>query len=405
VALRGRALLLLFAVANSSAADASSLAGSLHRFVTENSTVFVGEAPDILTPFIERLASRGTALPATSTLPGFTYRFNVELGTFERESGTLGPVFLERGETLGRSLLALGMSYLDADLGEFDGRNLADQVDFRSDIKSAPRIRTSLVFRELDVRAQIATLSATYGVTDRLDANVLLPLVRTSLDLEARRSGRIGGEPALVDTVRLHDEAVGVGDLLLRAKYQLIGGAPLYVAAGLAVRAPTGSEEDFHGLGDWTVEPALVASRTLHGHDLHLNLGVECDADDVGRSRGRYGVGVALQPLERVAVLIDLVGSSSFVGDDLGATRAGTAGIFSSSRFLTRFEARPRLRQPGGTVFVFPSVPRTDIVDVAVGFKLTLSARAAAFVSALLPVVNDALRAEVVPAGGLEYTF
>ena len=56
-------------------------------------------------------------------------------------------------------------------------------------------------------------------------------------------------------------------------------------------------------------------------------------------------------------------------------------------------------------MFVFPSVPRTDIVDVAVGFKLTLSARAAAFVSALLPVVNDALRAEVVPAGGLEYTF
>jgi hypothetical protein len=116
-------------------------------------------------------------------------------------------------------------------------------------------------------------------------------------------------------------------------------------------------------------------------------------------------VGASLQPLERLAVLVDLIGSSSFVADDLPATRAGTAGIFSSSSFLARFETRPRLRRPDGTVFLFPSVPRTDIVDVAVGLKLAVSARAVAYAGALFPVVDDALRAEVVPGVGLEITF
>ncbi len=402
---RGASLLLLAAVALPSSTDAS-LADSLHRFITENSTVFVGQAPDILTPFIERLATRGTALPATSTFPGFAYRFNLELGTFEREPGSLGPVFLERGETLGHSRLALGMSYLDADLTEFDGRNLADQIDFSSDVTSLePRIRTSLAFQEFDIRAQIVSLSATYGITDRWDLNLLVPLVRTSLDLKARRSGRIGDHPPQVDTVRLHDEAFGVGDVQLRTKYQLVGRAPLYVAAGLGVRAPSGAEADFQGLGDWTVEPSLIASRAVRGHDLHLNLGVELDADDIRRSRGRYGVGAALQPLERIAVLIDVIGSSSFVADDLPATRAGTAGVFSSSSFLARFETRPRLRQPDGTTFLFPSVPRTDIVDLAVGLKLALPARGVAYVGVLIPIVKDALRAEVVPEGGVEFTF
>jgi len=38
-----------------------------------------------------------------SASAGFTYRYNPQLEVFERTSDTLGPLFLERPDTLGRA--------------------------------------------------------------------------------------------------------------------------------------------------------------------------------------------------------------------------------------------------------------------------------------------------------------
>src|SRR2546430_125689 len=108
------ALLAPLLLARAPSAQARSLADSLHGFIDENASIFHGGVPDPLTPLITRLAERGTSLPATSTLPGVTYRAVIEFGTFERKAGPLGAVFLETAETLGRGRLALGFDYLFA---------------------------------------------------------------------------------------------------------------------------------------------------------------------------------------------------------------------------------------------------------------------------------------------------
>jgi hypothetical protein len=135
---------------------------------------------------------------------------------------------------------------------------------------------------------------------------------------------------------------------------------------------------------------------------VHTSLGVDVDADDVERSRASYAIGGTLQIHPRVAALLDVVGTSGFVANDL---QIDAFGIQPQSRFLDQFQTRPTQVFGVRHARVFSSVPRTDTVDLAVGAKVQLFSRAAGFVSVLVPIVRDGLRASAVPVGGVEYTF
>jgi hypothetical protein len=45
---------------------------------------------------VQQLAPGAADFPAVSTVPGLTFRYNPELQAFERSSGSLGPVYVER---------------------------------------------------------------------------------------------------------------------------------------------------------------------------------------------------------------------------------------------------------------------------------------------------------------------
>jgi hypothetical protein len=199
----------------------------------------------------------------------------------------------------------------------------------------------------------------------------------------------------------LHDDAFGVGDLLLRTKYRIARTSLVDVATGLTLRAPTGSKGDFHGIGDWTVTPAAILSREFDQHELHANLGVECNAGDLTRSRVRYGIGATIHLTERFAGLVDVLGSSGVADDEF--SQDGIA--YPTSRFSGPFQTGPAVAGSDGFVRFTSVVPRTDIVDLALGMKGTLVGRMVGFVTVILPLTNDGLRATAIPAGGIEYTF
>ena len=79
---------------------------------------------------VKQLAPSAADFPALSTVPGFTYRYNPQLSVFERSSASLGPVFVERPQTLGRGKFDLGVSYLFVDFAELNGKDL-DRLAFR----------------------------------------------------------------------------------------------------------------------------------------------------------------------------------------------------------------------------------------------------------------------------------
>jgi hypothetical protein len=395
--------------AGGSPAAGASLATSLHQFIRDKSQIFQSDVAETLTPLLERLAARGTALPATSTAPGIFYVFDYETGVPRREVGSFGSIFIETPQTVGRRNFTVGLAYLHADLTQFDGHDLAGQVDFgsRTPLSNGALLRTALPFDQFALHTDSLSVFGTYGITDRWDVNVLTPLLYTRLDVQARQVAHVKEptgevEPLGNTPVSFEGTAVGVGDVLVRTKYRLTDpGTPASAAVGLTLRTPTGSAGDFQGLGDWTLEPYLSAARGFGPHELHGVMGFELNTDDPQRSRVTYGIGGTIRLLSWLSMIVDLFGSSGVTDDTFDFSARGSVPV---SDFLTRFETRPPMRR-NGEVEVFAFVPRTDIVDVSIGWKVRLWERGSAYVSAVIPVVRDGLRAPVIPAAGIEYTM
>jgi hypothetical protein len=160
----------------------------------------------LLSLMTQQFASAAADFPAVSTVPGLTFRYNPALQAFERSSGSLGPVYVERPQTIGRGKLDVGFAYLFQDFDELDGASL-DGLSFRlshADCCGGPGFATpdgviggtpetefeldtaDIVFDKFDLESHVLSLYATYGITDRWDVNVLLPIIFTSLDVSTR---------------------------------------------------------------------------------------------------------------------------------------------------------------------------------------------------------------------------
>jgi hypothetical protein len=206
-------------------------------------------------------------------------------------------------------------------------------------------------------------------------------------------------------TLKVDESAAGIGDLQLRTKYRLYQQGNVQVASGLTLRIPTGEEGDFQGIGDYTVTPQMVVSYAEGSYDLHLSLGVETDADDLERSRGRYGIGGSLGIFDRLTANLDIIGTSSFVDDEKEELiPGGDATVLNAQR--SRFTHDPvEFRAAGADAILLTEVPRSDIVDVAVGFKVNIVGELVGFVSFIVPITSDGLRADFVTGTGLEMSF
>lgn len=402
-----RIVLLVIILAAPLPANARSLAGNLHRFVANVATPIKAEVVDSITPVVERVAVRGIDFPVTSTAPSVTYTYDFELQTYQRASGSLGPIYGQRADTIGRRRLAVGFSYLYADLVNENGRDFGKRINLGTHV-TADDTDVVGVFQgsHFSLASHVFSLSATYGVTNRWDVNVVLPVVDTILDLDGTVGARTQtGEQVFqnTDRVRFQDyfdnESTGLGDLLLRTKYRFRDdheGPAL--ASELALRLPTGDPENFHGLGDVIVSPTLVVSHGIGPHNVHGHLGVELNADDLQRTRARYGIGAVVQPLSRLAVVVDVLGSSSFTDDTFTIPTRG-AIVPAFNLFPNDFVAGER----SDAIVAF--VPRSDVVDVSVGLKVRLFGSVVAFVNVIVPATRDSLRADVIPAAGLDATF
>lgn len=391
---------------------------------TTHTAHFTSDSLATLGLLTQQLASSAADFPAISTVPGFTFRYSPELQAFERSSGNLGPVFVERPQTLGKGKVDVGLSYLYVNFDELEGEQL-DSLTFRGlehndccplvGNPTQPGFETDtadLFFEEFDLESHVLSVFATYGITDRWDVNLLIPIIVTNLDMTARarvndESGTgthsfepVGpGDPRVTETTASSDDsATGVGDLLLRTKYQFIDEETFDFASGLTLRIPTGDEDDFQGIGDTTLTPFFSVSQVYGAVDLHLSTGVEINTEDLDRSRVRYGAGASYQIGERLALLADVIGSSGLADDELSV---------EVPRFLNvAGTPDPSLTiDPDNPTATATSEIRTDIVDLALGIKANFAPSAVGFISFFIPLNDEGLRAEVIPATGLEVSF
>ena len=211
-----------------------------------------------------------STLPITSSAGGFTYRLNPALGTVMRSSDSFGPFFTERSLTAGRFRSSFGISYRSATFENIDGRDLQDGTL----VSTASRLRTEsqpfdVETVSLRIHDDTVTPFVNYGVTDRFELGAALPIVR--LTLSGQRVDTYRGRQFIQATGSA--SASGIGDLIVRAKYNVVRRGAGGVAIGGEARLPTGDEENLLGAGEASIRPRVIASAERDRLGLHGELG------------------------------------------------------------------------------------------------------------------------------------
>ncbi len=364
-----------------------------------------GGAFDALGDAIADTAARN--LPIVSSSAGFTYQYNPQLEIFERTSDTLGPLFLERPDTLGQGKFNFNVSYQYVELNELDGTSTRalearDPIIVRVTDASGALVGFSAnrLRYNFQLINNIVGLSATYGVLDNLDVNILVPLIATHFEVGATTQrlfvagtdGVFAPQPGVPASSELAGQKNGVGDILLRAKYQLPRWDIWRSAAGLQLRLPSGDKDNFQGTGTFEASPFFYLSTVLWGRvEPHANVGVDLRSDDVARSEGRYGLGVDGDVTRRIGLSLAFLGRSQFKG----------SASADDTNFLHLTSSGPALRPLLGVDF-----NRKDFYDLSFGARAVIWRQIMIFANGIYALNNDGLRNDsVIPVVGFEGTF
>jgi len=238
-----------------SAQDTEKLAARIPRMVIDNALenldIFLGLAIPIdvdeesllqqiafTVPLTKTISSQLSSFPLGSSAGGFSWTFDPALGTFDRVSDSFGPVFAERALTVGRGRVNLGVNYQRATFDKFEGVDLDDGIKVYSG--------SPVVFIQDSLHMKLSTdtlgIFGTYGITDRIDVGVAVPIVRTELDarisgLVFTSSGQFSDAP--IERASTSGTASGLGDIVVRGKYNFWSRPGGGLAAGIDVRLPT----------------------------------------------------------------------------------------------------------------------------------------------------------------------
>lgn len=405
------------------------------------------------------LASQITTFPLASSSGGLSFVTN-ERGETTRTSTTFGPLFAERAVTIGRGKLNLGYTFQATSYNSFEGLDLdTDDLRFISQHNNccpagsnAPTTTTDFnpaFERDLLLSSLTTTIStntnaffANYGLTNSFDVGIAVPFVHVDIDASVTgqilRTATSGITPPLhtfvegadvdLKTVSDSGSASGLGDILLRAKYNVYRTETMAFAGALDLRLPTGDEDDLLGTGAYQVQPFFVASGEFGRVSPHVNIGYTfsngetsaqaADVDDPEGTFGQPAAGVDQHPLDLsvpdefnyiFGVSVRAWPRVTFGFDVRGRT------LLDVPRFVVQNTTYPN-RGPGATLptasfeaqdeFVIETRDGnlTQVLGVA-GGKVNLTGTLLLNVTVLFPMSSGGLKPKVTPVFGVDYVF
>ena len=321
-------------------------------------------------------------LPISTSAGGFTYLFNSELGTRERASSSFGPFFVERALTSGRNQMSFGATFRYSEFDRLDG----------NDLRSGNFVTTATQFRDeprpfdvetVTLRLQTRTVTgfANYGISDRVDIGVAVPIV--SMELSGERINTYRGQT--IPQAAATATTTGVADMAITARAHLLGGRASGLTAGAEVRLPTGREEDLLGTGKTAIRVLGIGSVEGPRAGVHVNGGYSWG----GISReANYSTAVTVTASERFTL----------VGDFLGRWVEGLGRIGQVTA--------PHPSSVGvDTIRLLPTTTGVTTGMAVAGFKWNVADRWLLNANVLLPLTDRGLRARIVPAVALDYSF
>ena len=321
-------------------------------------------------------------LPISTSSGGFTYLFNSELGTRERASSSFGPFFVERALTSGRNQMSFGATFRYSRFDQLDGNEL----------RSGTFVTTATQFRDEPAPFDVETLSlridtrtvtgfANYGISDRVDIGVAVPIV--SMDVEGERINTYRGQT--IPQAAATATTTGVADMAITARAHLLGSRASGLTAGAEVRLPTGREEDLLGTGEPAIRLLAIGSFEGTRAGAHVNGGYS------------WG-GISREAHYSAALTVAASDQFTVVGEFLGRWVEGLGRI-----------ARVTAPHPSSigvdTIRLLPTEIGTMTGMAVAGFKWNVSGRWLLNGNVLLPLTDRGLRARIVPAIALDFSF
>jgi hypothetical protein len=378
---------------------------------------FIPGEQEKLAPYLfnQAILSELTTFPLGSSSGGFSYRFDPSLGTLTRSTNSFGPAFAERALTIGRQKVNFGVNYQHSTYDTFEGKNIDDGsikfylthqsvggLFFEGDV-----IQTAL---RLNLTTNTVALFGNYGITDRLDVGVAVPIV--SVDMTANidatilrfatgATSTIHVFPNFTDKQTFSDSgsAKGIGDVVVRAKYRLTESKNQGLAAGVDVRLPTGDETNLLGTGAAQTTIKLIASGTYDKLEPHINLGYTFT--------GKSG-----SPFFNLADEFSYTFGTEFAASPKLTVNADLLG--RTLRNFGRLEEAPRTFSymsqtgvPGATtVNEFAFQPGSLNLLVATGgIKYNVVGNLLISANVLVPLTQSGIRDRITPVIGFDYAF
>jgi hypothetical protein len=314
--------------------DGVTLSSQGGPFAAAHVAHFSGESLEAFTLLNSAIASSAGTFAFNSTFTGVT--FDVAAGVPVETQDSLGPLLAESATTLGKGKIDLAFGASRFKYDRLDGRKLDDIVldfphedccSFQGGIQRPPPdgvlsgFETDLVRVNLDIDLQydVYALFANYGLTDRWDIGLVVPVI--SVDASARAHAEVvsvsgaTGVHSFFGQDELQNSATGgsktgLGDVVLRTKYNFLrdhGGVPdLSLLA--QVTAPTGDEKNLLGTGETRYKAGLVASKRYGSFGPHLNVAYETSTGPDYLDNLTYAAGFDVRVSPKFTAGLDLLG-------------------------------------------------------------------------------------------------
>jgi len=330
-----------------------------------------------------------------------------------RTATSSGPIFAERGQTLGRGRVLFAANFSRLDYRSIRGAPLSDLVfsfthqDTDDDGLSNPVFESDVIEMRANLNLNVTAVTPvlSYGLTDRIDLSVAVPLIRT--ELSATSEAQIipfsnptphhfgtGANPLLRATSEVSGSATGIGDVAVRAKAALVSNQGGAFAILGDVRFATGKDEDFLGAGGTTFSVMGIGSLRRGAFSPHINAGFIHRGGEFQNDAILATVGFdhLLGPGATLAVEVITswqVGETKLTFPDpiVVSAQVGTA---SSVRVVRPTSIADR---------------RDDLALGSIGTKLAIGTGLNWIANALVPLRQGGLQPHLAWTMGLEYSF
>lgn len=365
------------------------------------------------------IAVNVSSFPLPSTVSSQTFRFVGGVPT--PTSTSFGPITAERAQTIGRGRLNGGVSYSKLSFASLRGVDLDDlrlafvhvNVDFEGCDQAVggdctefgiPQVENDIFDLQLDLEldADVYAFYATFGLTDRFDLSVAVPIVNLELDGISRAQidastpdqalhffGGTPDNPVLEAQGQARGSATGLGDVAVRLKSRLTDNDVWNIGVLGEVRVPTGREEDFLGTGDLNAKGLFILSGNFDEFSPHANLGFGYRGSDLDQNELEIVVGFDDLLADWVTIAVDLLGA------------------FKLGESVLEFPGPVEITAPFRRTVERTNIPslRDDVIDGAIGFKFRTGNGLVIIAHTLVALNDGGLRSRLAPTFGVEYLF